>query len=67
MRGRADAMAQRAANLKKLADAWEPLYQTLNPEQKSRMRLLMMHVLGGMRGGPDSPPEMQGGYQCDRE
>jgi hypothetical protein len=30
MRGRADALAQRAANLKKLADAWAPLYQTLN-------------------------------------
>ena len=27
MRDRADALAQRAANLKKLADAWAPLYQ----------------------------------------
>jgi LTXXQ motif family protein len=36
MRGRADALAQRAANLKKLADAWAPLYQTLSiPTRKS--------------------------------
>jgi len=34
---RADALAQRAADLKKLADAWEPLYQTLTPDQKRRM------------------------------
>jgi hypothetical protein len=67
MRGRADALAQRATNLKKLADAWEPLYQTLNPDQKGRMRLLMMHVLGGIRGGMDNPAEMHGGYQCEKE
>ena len=34
---RADTLAQRAADLKKLADAWEPLYQTLTPDQKRRM------------------------------
>jgi hypothetical protein len=34
---RADALAQRSADLKKLADAWQPLYQTLTPEQKRRM------------------------------
>ena len=68
MRGRADALAQRAANLKKLADAWAPLYQTLNPDQKDRMRLLMMHVLGGLRGGPDThPAAMHDGDQCDKE
>jgi hypothetical protein len=39
-RGRADAMAQRAADMKRLADAWEPLSRTLTPEQKERMRLL---------------------------
>ena len=27
---RADALAQRSADLKKLADAWQPVYQTLN-------------------------------------
>jgi hypothetical protein len=42
---RADALAQRAADLKKLADAWQPLYQTLNPEQKRRMGALTIIVL----------------------
>jgi hypothetical protein len=39
-RGRADAMAERAANMKRLVDAWEPLSRSLNPEQKERVRLL---------------------------
>ena len=45
MHRRADALAQRAADLKKLADAWQPLYQTLNPEQKRRMGALTLIVL----------------------
>jgi len=68
MRGRADALAQQAATLKKLADAWASLYQTLNPDQKDRMRLLMMHVLGGLRGGPEPhPAAMRDGDHCDKE
>ena len=51
MRGRADALAQRAANLKKLADAWAPLYQTLNPDQKERMRFLVTRVLHDVQVG----------------
>jgi hypothetical protein len=39
-RGRADAMAQRAADMRRLVDAWEPLSRSLAPEQKERMRLL---------------------------
>jgi hypothetical protein len=39
-RGRADAMAQRAAEMKRLVDAWEPLSRSLAPAQKERMRLL---------------------------
>jgi hypothetical protein len=50
MRGRAEALAQRGANLKRLADAWQPLYQTLNPDQKQRVRLLAMHVVREVRG-----------------
>jgi hypothetical protein len=46
---RADALNQRAADLKKLADAWQPLYQTLNPEQKRRMGYLAMYVVREMR------------------
>jgi ABC-type hemin transport system ATPase subunit len=45
LRGRADALAQRAAELKKLLDAWQPLYQSLSPEQKQRTRLLAARVL----------------------
>jgi hypothetical protein len=45
MRRRADALEQRGANLKKLADAWEPLYQTLKPDQKKRMAFLTLVVL----------------------
>jgi hypothetical protein len=42
---RASALAQRAAGLKKLADAWEPLYKTLAPDQKERMRFAMMFLI----------------------
>src|SRR5262249_22921948 len=37
LRQRADNMAQRATELKKLVDAWQPLWQTLNPDQKRRV------------------------------
>jgi hypothetical protein len=33
MKRRADRLAQRSADLKRLADAWEPLYQTLTPNR----------------------------------
>jgi hypothetical protein len=70
MRGRADALAQRAANLKNLADAWAPLYQSLNPDQKQRMRLLAMRVLRELRVGVDAHPmemydEMEPPYGSD--
>lgn len=42
---RADAMAQRAADLKKLAEAWQPLYQTLTPDQRRRMAYVTIIVL----------------------
>jgi len=45
MSARADYMAQRAEALKKLADAWKPLYATLDSDQKRRMRFVAMHVL----------------------
>jgi LTXXQ motif family protein len=48
---RADSLAQRAADLKTLADAWQPLYQTLNPDQKRRMAFLTIFVLREMRNG----------------
>jgi hypothetical protein len=35
--------------LKRLADAWEPLYQTLDPEQMRRMAFLAIFALREMR------------------
>src|SRR3974390_1726404 len=48
---RADALAHRSADLKKLADAWEPLYKTLTSEQKKRMAALTLFVLHDMSEG----------------
>lgn len=50
LRHRADALAQRAAGLKKLADAWQPLYQSLDPDQKRRLRFLAVRVLHILQG-----------------
>jgi hypothetical protein len=49
MNRRADALAQRSADLKSLADAWRPLYQSLTPDQKRRMAFLMVLVVREMR------------------
>jgi len=46
---RADAMGQRAAGLKKLADAAGPLYKSLDDNQKHRFAMLAQ--LGGRDGG----------------
>ena len=54
LRGRADALAQRAAGLKKLADAWQPLYQSLNPDQKQRMQVLAVRVLRQLKDAVDT-------------
>jgi zinc resistance-associated protein len=48
MREGADAMTQRAANLKKLADASEPLYKSLDEAQKHRFAALIR--MGGRDG-----------------
>jgi hypothetical protein len=45
VRHRADALAQRSAELKQLADAWQPLYSSLSPDQKQRLRVYAVHVL----------------------
>lgn len=49
LRARADGLAERAAGLKKLADAWQPLYATLDENQKLRLRFLAAFVLREMR------------------
>jgi hypothetical protein len=45
---RSEALAQRSADLDKLAEAWEPLYKTLSPEQRQRMGALAVFVLHDM-------------------
>ena len=50
LRQGADAMTSRAAGLKKLADASEPLYKSLDEGQKHRFTMLIR--MGGRQGGP---------------
>lgn len=49
MQGRADRLIQRGADLKKLADAWEPLYKSLSEDQKKRMAFVSYVAMRGMR------------------
>jgi zinc resistance-associated protein len=50
IRARADRMTQRAVELRKLADAAEPLYQALSDDQKHRLRFLVHMAMGGHGG-----------------
>jgi len=43
------ALGQRAADLKKLAAAWQPLYQTLMPDQKRGLGLLTVIAIRELR------------------
>jgi LTXXQ motif family protein len=45
---RSEALAQRSADLDKLAEAWQPLYKTLSQEQRQRMAALAVFVLHDM-------------------
>jgi hypothetical protein len=49
MQSRADRLVQRGADLKKLADAWEPLYKTLSEDQKKRTAFVLEVAMRGMR------------------
>ena len=49
MQRRAETLSQRATDLKKLADAWGPLYKTLSPDQKKRMAFATYAAMRGMR------------------
>ena len=55
LRERADAMATTAAAMKKIADAADPLYKTLDEGQKRRLAILthMEHRFGGGEGWRD--------------
>ena len=49
MQRRAEMLTQRATDLKKLAEAWEPLYKTLSTDQKKRMAFATYAAMRGMR------------------
>ncbi|QPF93544.1 Spy/CpxP family protein refolding chaperone [Bradyrhizobium commune] len=55
LRQRADDMGATSAALKKIADAADPLYKTLDDGQKRRLALLTRHR-GPFGGGEDGPP-----------
>jgi zinc resistance-associated protein len=55
LRAAADAMSERSAGLKRLADASEPLYRSLDDGQKRRLNFLTRQAMGprfGRRHGP---------------
>jgi len=54
---RATALSQRGATLKKLVDAWQPLFQTLDDHQKTRARILVMYTLREMKDALSSRME----------
>lgn len=49
MQRRAERLTQRGADLKKVADAWEPLFKTLSDDQKKRMAFVTVVAARGIR------------------
>jgi len=49
MQRRAERLSQRAADLKKVADAWEPLFKTLSDDQRKRMAFVTVVAARGIR------------------
>jgi hypothetical protein len=66
LRERADHMATTAAALKKIADAADPLYKTLDDGQKRRLAVLT-HRGGGFGGGWRHPGFERGKMGGDRD
>lgn len=54
---RADNLAQRASGLKRLGDAWQPLYQSLDTTQQVRLRFLALYVMRELRNARDQEEE----------
>jgi LTXXQ motif family protein len=67
LRQRADNMAASAAALKKIADAADPLYKTLDDGQKRRLRILthMHHHFGGGWDRRERGMDHDGGWGRD--
>ena len=70
LRRHADRMIERAAQLKKLADATQPLYQSLDDGQKHRFMLLSRSLSpnGGRfaQGRQPNGPEGRRGFDAPR-
>jgi hypothetical protein len=60
MRNRADMMAEMAAGLKRIAESADPLYKTLNDDQKRRLAML---TRGGWMGGHKHKGWHHGGWR----
>jgi hypothetical protein len=54
MHRRAQALMQRSADLNKLADAWQPLYETLTPDQQRSMAALVLVVMRDVRNAAEA-------------
>jgi hypothetical protein len=61
MQRRADQLIQRGTDLKKVADAWQPLFRTLSQDQKKRMAFVTMVGARAMR----DVIEHRGDYEDD--
>jgi uncharacterized membrane protein YgcG len=66
LRERADRMAVSAAAMKKIADAADPLYKTLDDGQKRRLTLLTHREHGGGGGGREGWRHRDRGDDGDR-
>lgn len=66
LRDRADAMAATAAAMKRIAEAADPLYKTLDDGQKRRLSVLT-RMEGRFGGGHGYRGEMRRGGDSDRE
>ncbi|HZR74452.1 Spy/CpxP family protein refolding chaperone [Bradyrhizobium sp.] len=64
MQRRADRLIQRGNDLKKVADAWEPLFKTLSQDQKKRMAFVTMVGARAMR---DAIIEHRNGSDSDED
>jgi hypothetical protein len=53
LRERADNLAQKGAELKKIVDAGQPLWQSLGSDQKERMRVLGRRVVRILKSAAD--------------
>jgi hypothetical protein len=60
LRARADRMATTAAVLKRIADASDPLYKTLDDNQKRRLKVLTHFGHGGWRHHEDGDRDRDG-------